>query len=93
MAMVDCRGLPEPYSGCLTHKATAEPCPNRESCAPVITRIVPERRTRMALHWINQDGSTTPINSPQDVAAALDNDPETADALAEELSKEIEEKD
>jgi hypothetical protein len=47
----------------------------------------------MALHWINQDGSTTPINSPQDVAAALDNDPETADALAEELSKEIEEKD
>ena len=41
--------------------------------------------------WINPDGSSTPISSPQDVAAALDKDPETADALAEELSKEIEE--
>lgn len=46
----------------------------------------------MALNWINQDGSSTPISSPQDVAAALDNDSETAEVIAEEIAKEAEQK-
>lgn len=42
--------------------------------------------------WINDDGSITEINSPQDVAAALDNDPQTAELIAETLAEEAEEK-
>ncbi len=38
--------------------------------------------------WINPDGSSTPINSPEDVAAALDNDPETAELIAETIVEE-----
>jgi translation initiation factor 2 beta subunit (eIF-2beta)/eIF-5 len=45
----------------------------------------------MAGLWINNDGSTTPIRSSQDVAEALDNDPETANFVAEETAREIEE--
>ena len=43
----------------------------------------------MVAIWVNPDGSITPISSPQDVAAALDKDPEVAEALAEEISEEI----
>jgi hypothetical protein len=44
----------------------------------------------MGLMWVNQDGSITEINSPQDVAAALDNDPETAEAIADTIAEETE---
>lgn len=44
----------------------------------------------MVQSWINSDGSSTPIWNPQDVAEALDGDPETADALGEEIAQDLE---
>lgn len=43
------------------------------------------------LFWVNPDGSSTPVESPQDVAAALDKDPQTAELIGELIAEEIEE--
>lgn len=47
----------------------------------------------MVAIWINPDGSGTPIHNAQDAAAALDNDPETADRIADTLADEVTSKD
>jgi hypothetical protein len=41
--------------------------------------------------WIGPNGETKIIHTSQDVAEALDNDPETANYAAEQIAKEIEE--
>lgn len=58
----------------------------------VIPQNSSQKKDTMGQLWINPDGSATPINSPQDVAAALDNDPETAEAIAETIAEETKEK-
>jgi len=58
----------------------------------VIFSYFSKKGVKMGQLWINPDGSTTEINSPQDVAAALDNDPETAELIAETIAEETKKK-
>lgn len=46
----------------------------------------------MAGMWINENGDSVSVNNPQDVAAALANDPEMQVVVEETIVQEVEDK-